>query len=178
MLTLGLIGSSKLGDVWAYTNPLIRSGDFVLGVMAAAALREGWRPKIPLWAALCLTGAGILAVDHVAPAQYVSGFALGPLFALLITCLALRDIAEIPGFSRRRMFVKAGEVSFAFYLVHGLVIFNLSSVLGEDLAPGRALIAIAICCVVSVLLALALHQWWELPIQRWVLRRWAGRRRQ
>jgi peptidoglycan/LPS O-acetylase OafA/YrhL len=36
----------------AYVNPVLRSGEFVLGVAAGLAVRDGWRPRLPLPAVL------------------------------------------------------------------------------------------------------------------------------
>ena len=43
-LVLGL--SSQQLDTVGYTNPAIRSGEFVLGVLLATLVRAGWRPRL------------------------------------------------------------------------------------------------------------------------------------
>ncbi len=63
----------------------------------------------------------------------------------------------------------AGQVSFAFYLVHELVITNLRHTMGLG-AP-----AAVVMLVVSLALAVVLHHGVERPAQRQVMRLAAGK---
>ena len=41
----------------AYTDPLVRCGEFVLGIVLAMAVKEGWRPRLPILAGVVLVAA-------------------------------------------------------------------------------------------------------------------------
>lgn len=112
----------------AYVFPPLRFGEFLLGVVAAIEVQRGWRltPR----AGLALTVAGLLLVlpgrDHF-PAT-VGGFGLVCL--ALVVWAAQRDLDGRPGLLTRPWLVYLGEVSFAFYLVHELVLLNVSEATG------------------------------------------------
>ena len=93
-----------------------------------------------------------------------------PVAALLIMSAARADPTGVGlRVLRNRWLVVAGQVSFAFYLVHELVITNLRHTMGLG-AP-----AAVVMLVVSLALAVALHFGVERPAQRQVMRLAAGK---
>lgn len=160
--------ASRLGahaDVVAYANPLVRSGEFVLGCVLALLVQRGWRPRVPLSAALLLvTCAGAIVVAFPMGQSSVSVVMALP-FALLVLAASLADVSERRGPLRFRLLVYLGQVSFAFYLVHELVLLNVPHVLG--VAPSRAsgLLSLALLLGVAQGLAMVLHHSVEKPMQ-------------
>lgn len=165
-------------DIWAYTLPPVRSGEFVLGCLLALLVQRGWRPRLPLWLVLVVAvGVGlVLAGSSVELPQSVADVGFTPLFAVVILAAALADVRRpAGGWLAVRWLVYAGQVSFAFYLVHELVIINLLPF--APTSPGSvtgALLAVA-ALVVAGTAAVALHHGVELPAQRWVLRTYRAR---
>jgi peptidoglycan/LPS O-acetylase OafA/YrhL len=175
--SVGLGLSSNGADVYAYHNPLIRSGEFVLGVLLAVLVEKGWRPRLPLVGclALLLIVAGVLSVGPSHLQQSVADVVLAPFFALVILSAALADLGGRRGLLQRRTLTYLGQVSFAFYLVHELVIVNLIPHLPIETRIDHV-ISLAVILVAALGSALALHHLVELPCQGGV-RRWWSRRR-
>lgn len=148
--------------VLAYAGPALRASDFVLGVVAAAAVRAGLRlPRIALlWAA---APAVPLVVALPFPGPDV---VLAPLWLVVIVLSAQADLDSVPGrVLTHRWLVYAGEVSFAFYLVHELVLLNLPEVV--DLPPvPRAVLTLLLASTAAV----ALHHGVERPARERLLR--------
>jgi len=85
----------------------------------------------------------------------------GP-FLLLILYVATRDLQFGPGWLGSPALVLAGEVSYAFYLVHALVIVNLAGVFPPGLPSVVLMLAVTVTC------ALVLHLLIERPCNRWL----------
>lgn len=144
-----------------FANPVVRLPEFLLGIAAALAVRSGWRPSWQLAAMIaipCLLG---FALIHDRPARDVW---LAPLFLLVIVLAAGRDCAPGRTWLAAPSLVYAGKVSFAFYLVHELVILNLRHYLGAGA------LAAAAALFVSAAAAVALHHAVELPAQARLVR--------
>jgi peptidoglycan/LPS O-acetylase OafA/YrhL len=168
---------SPAADVYAYTNPLIRSGEFVLGVLLAVLVEKGWRPRLPL--VPCVTAllvvAGSLSVGPGRLRQSVVDILLDPFFALVILAAALADLGGRKGVLQWRGLTYLGEVSFGFYLVHELVIVNLAPHL-PDVSRADHATSLAVIGLAALGSAMALHHLVELPCQSGIRRWWARRR--
>ncbi|ROR91378.1 acyltransferase family protein [Nocardioides aurantiacus] len=139
--------------------PPVRAAEFVLGLVAGLYFRDGWRPRVPsvvVGAALAL--GVVLSTWLESP---VSNVVMAVPFLLLVLHVAQRDLTGRRGGLTSRAAVLAGEVSFAFYLVHELVIVNLLPVLPAD--PALQLLVISPVCVAA---AVALHLVVERPCHR------------
>lgn len=174
-LVLGL--SSQQLDTVGYTNPAIRSGEFVLGVLLATLVRAGWRPRLrfSLAAALLVVVGLVLARPLVTLPMSVTDVLLTPFVAFVILAAALADLGPRRGWLGHEGLVYLGEVSFAFYLVHELVIVNLVTVVGPYLGLVGGIATAGGAFVAALVLAVGLHELVELPMQRTVLRTWANR---
>ncbi|NUS13154.1 MAG: acyltransferase [Streptomyces sp.] len=126
-------GNMNTLTFWVY-SPLARVWEFLLGVVAAAAVRAGWRPRIPPVLATALLAAGLVvlwSLRNEAFRQAVPYDALSqvtaPLYALLVVSLAVRQLegGRRSWLSLRPM-VMLGEYSFAFYLIHFTVLFEIA----------------------------------------------------
>lgn len=137
--------------------PAVRYAEFLLGVVAGLAMREGWRPRVhPLVAAVALV-AGLAASSQL---PFPLPNAVMPLpFLLVLLWAAGRDLEGKRGWLRSRALVFAGEASFALYLVHELVIINLAPHVWGLGAPWVvALVLAATAGALAVLLHLAVER--------------------
>jgi peptidoglycan/LPS O-acetylase OafA/YrhL len=144
-----------------FTFPLIRSGEFVIGVVAAMEIRRGWR--MPRFVALLIIAASVFMVLKVSQLVPIPNIELDPLWLAVIVLAAQSDIANRAGPLRLRPLVYAGEVSYAFYLVHQFVLLHLSA----DLGLGKKVALLSL--VTAAVFAIALHHVVERPMQRLIL---------
>jgi peptidoglycan/LPS O-acetylase OafA/YrhL len=155
----GSLGSSYADYVSVF--PPLQLGAFVLGILVArVALADR---LLPAWGMAALAAASILACVELPTGRPDAAVWLLPLFAVLIAWAYQADHRGRPGLLRSRALVYAGEVSFAFYLVHELVIINLRH---EHVAHGWWLALVAL--LVSSACAVTLHHLVERPAQRWL----------
>lgn len=174
-VAMGLAGNAT--SVYAYTNPLIRSGEFVLGCLAAVAVRRGLVPRIPV-----TLGVGAVALTWLLTTgrwlpQSIADVVYVPAFLLLVLAAATTDLAGRPGLLTSRFLIYAGQVSFGFYLVHELVLVNVAPFLAAGPSSKVAAFGVAgIIFAACFLLAMALHEWVEKPLQRLIRDRWGKTR--
>jgi peptidoglycan/LPS O-acetylase OafA/YrhL len=172
VLTLGwflatsavVVYGSHAGSSWEYidfTFPVVRSGEFFLGVMAALELRRGRRlPLVPAVA----TAAACIPVLVVAPAwSPLPDIILDPLFLVAIVWAAQADIVGRTGLLTHRTAVYAGGISYAFYLVHQFVIAELALHVGRG--AGVALLGL----VIATAGAVVVHHGVERPCRRFLM---------
>ncbi|MDQ1699210.1 MAG: hypothetical protein QOG34_1073, partial [Frankiaceae bacterium] len=123
-------------------------------VAAGAALALGWARGWPV------------------PRGVSDVIAIGPL-ALVLLAYAGRDLRGRESWMGRRAMVYLGQLSFAFYLVHQLVMDTVLKRIAPltDPSIGGALWRTALAFGLSVVGAMALHHLVELPGQRLLTRR-------
>ena len=105
----------------AFNDPLVRAPEFLFGMALAMRVQSGWRPRIPMPVALAvMCGACFIArkVGSFPFEDYVIVLPTG----LLLVAGAVADIERRSGILTTRPSVYLGEVSFAFYLVHTIVL--------------------------------------------------------
>jgi peptidoglycan/LPS O-acetylase OafA/YrhL len=142
--------------------PPARLGEFALGVAVACEVRSGWRPKWVrmAWVVPALAATvGVVAV--LAPVRALPNALLAVPFAGLILAAALGDLRGTTRVLGHRWLVYAGEVSFAFYLVHELALVNLQRHL-----TGTGFVDAVIVLLVACGAAVLLHHVVERPAQR------------
>jgi peptidoglycan/LPS O-acetylase OafA/YrhL len=160
--------------------PAYRAVEFVLGVVLAAALIRGWRPRVPVSAALAVLGLDVFAMwwaqrEHWLGGSWTSQL-LSPALALLILAVAVRDLDGRPSVLRTRPLLRLGEWSYCFYLIHVSVIFGLAR---YDRPPRTAswsnLGYVAGWLAVAVLLSWACYRFVERPAEKWLRGRFGSR---
>ncbi|XVS66751.1 acyltransferase family protein [Actinosynnema sp. CA-299493] len=157
-------------EYWfVYVFPVTRALEFVLGMALARIVRAGLWIRLPLWGAGALAVAGYVVSGHL-PGTF--GFVAGTVvpLALLIPAAATADLTGSRSPWRGRTAVFLGEISFAFYLVHQ-VVMRLAEAFGpHDVGLGGATgVAVALLAC-SLVLAWLLHRLVERPAQRRLLR--------
>jgi peptidoglycan/LPS O-acetylase OafA/YrhL len=174
-------GPASLTQIWfVYLFPAVRAFEFLLGILMARIVMSGrWIAWYGLIPATVLVAGGYLVSLHVPFLVRFDAATVIPL-ALFIPAAAHADIqGRRTGFSGRAM-VRLGEISFALYLVHHLVIvyghraFGLTAAGTEKTWGTPTAVAFLLgCLIVSLLLSWALFALVERP----AMRRWSRPRR-
>jgi peptidoglycan/LPS O-acetylase OafA/YrhL len=151
---------------WAYIFPPTRLLEFMIGMVLAACVRHG-ELRVRRGPALAFAATAVLfASSFPAPFRDV-GVTLIP-FVLLIAASAHGDIAGTRSFWRTRTLVHLGEISFALYLVHDMVITVVNHLLLSSPEPDAVASAayVALALGVSFIAAEVLHRRVERPWER------------
>jgi peptidoglycan/LPS O-acetylase OafA/YrhL len=154
-------------EVWLDLHfPATRLLDFVLGIFLARIVMTGRRLPLGLGGSVALTVLAYWLSAYVPMRFNVVAIMVIPL-ALLIAAAAAQDSAGRKSFVSGRVWVWLGEISFAFYLLHFLVMMVARRVLGErQLGSPAAFGLLAGLFLVTIVLAWLLHTLVELPMMR------------
>ncbi|PPG71204.1 acyltransferase [Rathayibacter rathayi] len=159
--------SARSVQYWIlYVLPIGRLPEFVLGICAAIAVRDGWfRPAsrgLP---------AVVLVLAYVATLFLPTLWSQKAVVVLpclwLIAALAAHDASE-PRQHGSPLWRRLGEWSFAFYLIHQPVLVLLSGA-ARSSGPRESLLLLAVAALASTAAAAALYYGLERPL----MRRWA-----
>ncbi|MGC4810430.1 acyltransferase family protein [Micromonospora sp. DT228] len=157
---------------WFLRFPPIRFIEFLLGMIAAAALLRGWRPKLNLWVALSTVPASVLLLWWGAQlgwwGAHWSQQGLVPACVLVVLAAAIRDISGRPSIFRSKPLVALGAWSYAFYLVHLSVIYWLMGTVKAGPASWTNVKVLLIWTVLGIALAWACYRWVEHPVERYL----------
>ncbi|MFG2603546.1 acyltransferase family protein [Streptomyces sp. NPDC048514] len=172
-----VLARSEVHHWWThslYSLPAARLPEFVLGAVAARLVLLGrWRGP-GLEASLALAVIGYFFVPQTAPGYATVCTVMG--FVLLIPAAAVADLRGLPSMWRRRRLVRLGELSFAFYMVHLLVLRATTHLLGPKphfrILTGAGVTAAVF--TVSLALSWLLYEAVECPARRLLLRRRRG----
>lgn len=147
--------------------PVSRVPEFFLGMVLARIVLSGRWIGIKLLPATILLAAGCL-VANVVPFLYgMYASTLLPV-ALVIGAAATADIRGTVSVLQGRTMVRLGEISFAFYMVHGVVLLECRKLLGYTKVwpvPG-AVAATATAFAIAVAAAFLLHAAVEKPMMK------------
>ncbi|MFD5654880.1 acyltransferase family protein [Streptomyces sp. NPDC127039] len=161
-------GTYSFEQIWfVYFFPPVRVLEFVLGMLLALIVRAGRWPRISLAPAVAIAVAGYVVVSYVPYLFSVAGSAALWL-APLVAAAALADTGGHRSPLRGRVLVRLGEISFAFYMVHGLVVTYGHKWLVQEASwsPAAGLALALAAFAVSLALAHALFSWVESPLVR------------
>jgi peptidoglycan/LPS O-acetylase OafA/YrhL len=163
LLTLPLSGAHRYWAIWVF--PLARLPEFVAGMLLARVVREGRWPAVDWRAVAALAVAAYLLAPHLpADLRLVAGTVV-PL-ALLVPAVAATDLAGRRTALSTPTAVRLGELSYAFYLVHELVLRALARATGTGHGQLVALALSALALAVAVLASAVLRRTVELPAMR------------
>ncbi|MCX5206715.1 acyltransferase [Streptomyces sp. NBC_00237] len=155
---------------WAvYMLPPVRTLEFVLGILLARMVLSGRWIRIPLVPVVLLLVTGYVLSFQVPWLYGLNATVVIPL-ALLIPTMAVRDLRGDSSLFRGRVMLWLGEVSFAFYMVHGVVLTEVRKLIGFDTSFSSAAGAAVILLYLAVSLGFAwlLHTGVENPaMKRW-----------
>lgn len=170
------LASSHLQEWFVYYSPLTRLLEFVAGMILAHEVREERWPRIPFpiaagFATLGYIAAGFFGSFNTDPPAHYSYVAITVVpFMLLITSAAQASYNGNPSWLGSARMIRLGDVSFAFYLVHGLLLQLFGSAVpqavfrSEILSVFVAISIFLICLAVSMILHLIV----ERPTERWL----------
>jgi len=154
----------------AFSDPLLRSAEFIFGMVLAMKVQAGWRPRIPVAAAVTIMIAACWLArltDQYLPLPMEDYVVVVPT-GLLLVAGAVADLERRTGILTRRLSVYLGEVSFAFYLVHYLSLLVALKALGwgHSWSGWAGFAPLTVTFLASFAAASALHHFVELPFQR------------
>lgn len=158
---------------FSYFLPPVRMLDFALGILVALAVRHGRWWNIGIVSSIVLLAGGYVLSSHVPLLYGQRSLTIVPIM-FLIAATATADVRGRSTVLRSRTMVWLGEISFAFYLVHFVVLAGGRKLLGDTLySTGRTAGLVAVLLAVSVLASWALYALVERPVTR----RWSTSRR-
>jgi peptidoglycan/LPS O-acetylase OafA/YrhL len=166
-------GTSPIHYWFAYILPIPRLLDFALGILVARAVMLGrWRDIGMLWSGVVLVASYV--VCFFVPYMYGLRVVFIVPAVMLTAAAAIADNEGRFTMFRNRAMVWLGEVSFAFYMVHYVVLAFTRKLLGPDLfsTPVGFMIIVG-QAVLTLLVSWGLYALVERPITR----RWSVSRR-
>ncbi|MER6137020.1 acyltransferase [Streptomyces sp. NPDC001815] len=149
-----------------YVLPPVRMVDFALGILVALAVKHGrWR-NIGMIPSFVLLAGGYWLTYHV-PALYGQRATMIIPIVLLIAAAATADIEGRFTLFRNRTMIWLGEISFAFYLLHYIVLAWLRKQLGTEMYSNTVGISLLVGAAAgTVVLSWLLHRLVEVPLVR------------
>ncbi len=159
-------GSLSFEQIWfVYFFPPVRALEFVLGMVAARLVLAGAWPRLGLLPA-GLIAVGGYTVNSTVPYLYGVAGTAALWLTPLVAAAATADEHGTRSPFRGRALVRLGELSFAFYMVHGLVVTYTFRWLVADthLAPAVGAATLLGALLLALALAHALFTWVEAPL--------------
>jgi peptidoglycan/LPS O-acetylase OafA/YrhL len=164
---LGITPPTSFPRFWlVYAFPVTRVADFTIGIVLARIVITGKWIRIGLLPAT-LIAVACYALTVVAPVLYSTVATMTVGLALLIGAGATADITGLPSPLRGRRMLWLGEISFAFYMVHMLVLIYGHLAIGNGAYSVPVAIAVdAGLFVVALGCAALLYTFVERPAMR------------
>lgn len=156
-----LYGSS-IPQVWAvYAFPPARLLEFVLGMVCARIVRHALMPRLPLWFGFAAVIIGYAASFAVPTLWQMTAIYILPVSILIVATAQAQDA---PAFIASPTAVRLGEISFALYMVHDIVLMAIGTWAGPLSLPFLAALMVILGVIASsFLLAWALWKFIEVP---------------
>ena len=183
VLSLTVAPRDFSGWEWTtYVAPLWRLGEFVVGIVAAMALRDGWRPRVRGWQALAMAAAlagGLLALGlhdgHLPNRPFVEVVGMLVVAAVILT-VAADELRGRGRLLRSPVMVALGAASYALYLCHALLFGWLVARMPQVGDGIMRVVGWSSYVALALAVAFALHHLVEVPSERWLRRRGQTRR--
>jgi len=147
--------------------PPVRMLDFVFGIFLARIVITGRRMPLSFGGAVAIAVAAY-ALTPLFPGPYRIAATMVIPLGLVIVAAARADVANAGGWLSSRPMVWLGNISFALYMVHWLVIDYGHRLLGQTTSWSTpvGLLVVALLFGSAVLAAALLYTFVELPIVR------------
>ncbi|MCP3755169.1 acyltransferase [Streptomyces sp. TBY4] len=159
--------ASSVIQYWVtYVLPPVRMVDFALGMLVAHAVQRGrWKNIGMVWSGLLLV-AGYVLTAYVPYLYGQRATCIIPV-VLLIAAAATADVENRFSIFRNRTMLWLGEISFAFYLLHFVVLAYGRKLLGtETYSALTTSLLLAAAAGITVVLSWALYAGVERPLTR------------
>ncbi|MFH8476246.1 acyltransferase family protein [Streptomyces sp. NPDC018000] len=158
---------------FVYLFPAARVLEFVLGIVLARSVLEGRRLNVRFWHVIAVLAVAYPVAAQVPYLYSITAVLIIPV-AMLVLAGAGSDIRGSSSLVRNPAMVKLGDMTFAFYMVHLLVLQYAYQMIddGHPASPGERVGSAALLFAVSLALAWAVHTFIEQPLSR----RWGTRR--
>lgn len=149
-----------------YVFPLARLPEFLLGILLALELRDRRRSPVTPGVMFAAAMAAWVACQAAPPPFQVAFVTLVP-FAGLIMAAAAADVTGRRSSFRHTAMVRLGEWSFAFYLLHTVVLTAADHAIElSDRGPAFIAVGVPITLALSIAASAALFTFWERPLER------------
>lgn len=151
---------------FTYVFPVTRLLEFIAGVLLAVLVSRGFELKANRWLIYALCVASYVAIAEVPIFLRFATLTMIP-FLLLIWRGASADLRGEASVWRRAALVKLGQWSFAFYLLHQIVLRVVAILLGSQhhsVLFGTCLTAG--CFALCIVLAGLMYELFERPLER------------
>lgn len=165
--------------------PILRVGEFLLGMCLAVLMKAGWRLRVPLIvpvSAFALYAVGYVALDRfeIAPGIVrILGSFETPVVIVLLTIIIMivagRDIGRKKSILRTPWMVKLGVWSYSFYLIHSTVMYAVATFVGVQPKGWGNWIWYPPLLALSILASWLLYRFVEYPAEA-RMRRWGNKR--
>ncbi|MEU0936826.1 acyltransferase [Embleya sp. NPDC005971] len=168
LAAFGVSGEVSFDQVWfVYFFPPVRALEFVLGILLAKVVAAGRWPRIGLVPAFGLAVVGYVLTQYE---PYLAGTAgVATVWtAPLIAAAAVADRQRTASVFRKPTMIYLGEISFAFYMVHWIVIMQTAEFIGPTRTFSSWVNALLILAVLGAALACSAFLYWcvETPLVR------------
>lgn len=171
---------SLLSDHWLfYINPFFRIVDFMIGVLVCRVyFATNYMPGKLLASIFEISSVIFLLLMVVVATKYIDNmnvrydlFFIPPMLAIL--CAFLFNNGILSRLLSYRLFIRLGEASFAFYMIHLIIITQMVEVLNPKINKVSSVLFYSLSCfVLSLLISLAIYYFYESPINKILRRKW------
>lgn len=152
--------------------PAFRLVEFVVGCLAAVAMRQGWVPALRMRWACAGVVASYLAVlvlpsfvGHHVDGRWALTLTMVPSLVILISVCARVDLVGAPSTLQKGLFVSLGQWSYCIYMTHPVVIgLTLPLLASSQLLYALAGTLLVVMAVVGV--SFVVHVACERPAER------------
>ena len=166
---LGEVWDSNSTHRWLYRSPITRIGDFIYGIgLAGIYLSVPKVRKVQIFASSMayISIASIVFMMYFTSPQTAISWDLQYAFpaGTLILGLALNQTSYLSRLLSTNVFVRLGEISFTFYLIHTVLPFDGSLKNTTTLGIAYYILNLALFCAVSY----SLFQFVEKPSRKFI----------
>ncbi|MEM9836731.1 MAG: acyltransferase, partial [Bacteroidota bacterium] len=154
-----------------YINPITRFADFALGIFMFYGYRQlkqsNWRPGTAMEVGvLGLLSVSIIMCGLIPDVYRYASYYWLPMW-LFIGVFAFQNGLLSRLLSAKRL-VYLGEISFAFYLIHRLIIYFYFPLKNRLLGSTHPVFDMVMLFLISLVASILLHEYIEKPSNRWL----------